>query len=78
VLLESPTRGLDVESGQKIWRYLRETFSGRGAIVFSSAELDEILAVANRVLVFFDGRVVRDLRADELDYEHIASAMTGK
>ena len=78
VLLENPTRGLDVESGDMIWRHLRENYSTQGAIVFSSAELDEILAVANRVLVFFDGRVVRDLRADELDYEHIAAAMTGK
>ena len=78
VLLESPTRGLDVESAHKIWRFLRGDFADQGTIVFSSPELDEILEVANRVLVFFEGRVVRDLLADELDYEHIAAAMTGK
>ncbi|MCB1760860.1 MAG: ATP-binding cassette domain-containing protein [Gammaproteobacteria bacterium] len=77
VLLENPTRGLDVESAGWVWRYLRKHYAGQGAIVFSSAELDEILAVADRVLVFFDGRVVRDLPMDRVDYQDVAAAMTG-
>ncbi len=77
ILLENPTRGLDVESGRWVWRHLRQQYAERGCLVFSSAELDEILEVADRVLVFFDGRVVRDLRGDAIDQQQIAAAMTG-
>ncbi len=77
ILLENPTRGLDVASGQWVWEYLRTHYGSQGAVVFSSAELDEILAVADRVLVFFDGKIVSDLSGDNLDYQHIAAAMTG-
>ncbi|HHH38570.1 MAG TPA: sugar ABC transporter ATP-binding protein [Sedimenticola sp.] len=77
ILLEEPTRGLDVASGHWVWRNLLARCGDRGTIVFSSSELDEILSVSSRVLVFYDGRVVRDLRGEELDYHAIASAMTG-
>ncbi|MCP3867588.1 MAG: ATP-binding cassette domain-containing protein [Gammaproteobacteria bacterium] len=78
ILLENPTRGLDVESARWIWENLRRQFIRRGAIVFSSAELDEILEVADRVLVFYDGNIVRDLHINELDYQDVAAAMTGR
>jgi len=77
VLLENPTRGLDVESANWVWGYLRGHYSRQGAVVFSSAELEEIMAVADRILVFFDGHVVRDLPIDQVDYQDMASAMTG-
>ena len=77
VLLENPTRGLDVASAEWVWHYLREQFCSQGALIFSSAELEEILAVANRILVFFDGRVVRDLPIDQVDYQDVVAAMTG-
>ena len=77
ILLENPTRGLDVESARWVWSHLRRQYAARGSLVFSSAELDEILEVADRVLVFFDGRVVRDLRGEAIDQQQIAAAMTG-
>jgi len=77
VLLENPTRGLDVASAKWVWDYLRGHFRNQGALIFSSAELEEIMAVADRILVFFDGRVVRDLPIDQVDYQDVASAMTG-
>jgi simple sugar transport system ATP-binding protein len=78
ILLENPTRGLDMESARLIWEHLRRQFASRGTVVFSSAELDEILNIADRVLVFFDGRIVRDLPIGELDYQDVAAAMTGQ
>lgn len=78
ILLENPTRGLDVESGLWIWKHLRESYANDGIIIFSSAELDEILAVADRVLVFFDGAIVSDFSQDEMNYQVIAAAMTGQ
>jgi len=77
ILLENPSRGLDVASARWVWEYLRGHYARQGAIVFSAAELDEILAIADRVLVFYEGQIVRDLSGDAIDYQHVAAAMTG-
>lgn len=57
LLLEHPTRGLDVESALYIWEQLLQRRASGTAIVFISAELDEIVAYSDRILVFFGGRV---------------------
>ena len=77
VLLENPTRGLDVGSARWVWDYLRHQYAAGGVVVFSSAELDEILSVADRILVFFNGHVVRNLPVNQADYHDVAAAMTG-
>jgi general nucleoside transport system ATP-binding protein len=56
LLLEHPTRGLDVESANYIWERLLKRRAEGTAIVFISAELDEIVAYSDRVIVFFGGR----------------------
>jgi simple sugar transport system ATP-binding protein len=78
LLLENPTRGLDLESVRRIWEML-DGYTSRGCtIVFSSSELDEILMVAGRVLVFFDGRIIKDERPDETDALELGRAIAGK
>jgi simple sugar transport system ATP-binding protein len=77
LLLENPTRGLDVESAHWVWSELRQ-YCDRGAtVVFSSSELDEILQVSDRVLVFFEGRVVADERTAETDSLTLGRAIAG-
>jgi simple sugar transport system ATP-binding protein len=77
-LLENPTRGLDMESVQWIWEHL-DRFVRKGAsIVFSSSELDEILMVADRVLVFFEGRIIKDERPEETNALELGMAIAGK
>ncbi len=56
LLLEHPTRGLDVESANYIWEQLLARREESTAIVFISAELDEIIAYSDRIMVFFGGR----------------------
>ena len=56
LLLEHPTRGLDVESANYIWEQLLARREEGTAIVFISAELDEIVAYSDRIVVFFGGR----------------------
>lgn len=57
LLLEHPTRGLDVESANYIWEQLLARRDDGTAIIFISAELDEIVAYSDRILVFFGGHV---------------------
>ena len=77
VLLENPTRGLDIRSGQWVWEYLRKGLSPDTAILFSSPELDEILHYSDRILVFHDGKIVLDSAVTDTNHDCVAAAMTG-
>jgi simple sugar transport system ATP-binding protein len=78
LLLENPTRGLDLESVNWVWGHL-QSFSRNGtSIVFSSPELDEILMLAHRVLVFFNGRIIMDVPAAAASVQEIGRAIAGK
>jgi simple sugar transport system ATP-binding protein len=77
ILLENPSRGLDIQSGQWIWQYLREELCPDTSIIFSSPELEEILHYSDRVLVFHDGKIVLDSAVKDTSHDLIAAAMTG-
>jgi len=78
LLLENPTRGLDMESVIWVWQQLHNYCHTKTSIVFSSSELDEILMVADRVLVFFNGRIIKDVNAAESDINTLGRAIAGK
>jgi simple sugar transport system ATP-binding protein len=77
LLLENPTRGLDVESARWVWQHLLSYARNGAAIVFSSAEMDEIMTVADRVLVFYNGRLVADMPSAGLESHHLGKAIAG-
>ena len=78
LLLENPTRGLDIESVNWVWQHLHTYCTQRTSIVFSSPELDEILMVADRVLVFFNGRIIKEVDAAQTNAQELGKAIAGK
>jgi simple sugar transport system ATP-binding protein len=78
LLLGNPTRGLDMESVRWVWQHLHQYCKHNTCIAFSSSELDEILMVADRVLVFFDGTIIKDTRTDRTDVHELGRAIAGK
>jgi simple sugar transport system ATP-binding protein len=78
VLVEHPTRGLDIESTIYIWSKLKERCAKGTAIVFISSDLDEILQYSDRVLVFYAGRVTPPLDSDGLGVEELGRLIGGK
>ena len=78
LLLEYPTRGLDMESVHWVWRHLTSYAACGTSIVFSSTELDEILQVADRVLVFFNGALVKDVKTRDTSLNELGQAIAGK
>jgi simple sugar transport system ATP-binding protein len=78
ILLEHPTRGLDIESTMYIWAKLKERCAQGTAIVFISADLDELLTYSDRVLVFFAGRVSPPLPAGSLSVAVLGELIGGK
>ena len=77
ILVEHPTRGLDIESTAYIWSKLKERCARGAAIVFISSDLDEILQYSDRVLVFFAGRVSPPLPAESLGVEELGRLIGG-
>jgi simple sugar transport system ATP-binding protein len=67
--LEQPTRGLDVDSARWIWQQLLARRSAGTAIVFTSPDLDELVAYSDRIFVFYAGRAfeIPDARRTTID-----------
>jgi ABC-type uncharacterized transport system ATPase subunit len=78
LLLEHPTRGLDIESTIYIWKKLKERCRLGTSILFISSDLEEILQYSDRVLVFFSGRVTPPLDASSLSIEKLGELIGGK
>jgi general nucleoside transport system ATP-binding protein len=78
LLMEHPTRGLDIESADWVWTQLQERRRQGTAIVFASADLDELLRYSDRILVFFSGRVLRELDARATTGEDLGRLIGGK
>ncbi len=78
LLMEHPTRGLDLESAEWVWTKLLERRDEGTAIVFASADLDELLRYSDRILVFFAGEVRGILDARETTGEELGHLIGGK
>jgi ribose transport system ATP-binding protein/rhamnose transport system ATP-binding protein len=77
LLLDEPTRGVDVAAKEEIHRQLREAASRGIAMLVSSSEYDELLEMCDRILVLFRGRIVADLRSEEATEIRIAALAGG-
>jgi general nucleoside transport system ATP-binding protein len=77
LLLEQPTRGLDVESVIYLWSKLKERCNQGEAIIFTSADLDELLLYSDRILVFFSGRVTGPLPAASTTADQLGHLIGG-
>ncbi len=78
LLMEHPTRGLDLEAAEEIWRRLLERRMQGTAIVFASSDLDELLERSDRIAVFSGGGVAGPLDADRVTVEHLGELIGGK
>ena len=69
LILDEPTRGIDVSSKSEIHRLI-STLAGRGiAIVMISSELPEILGMSDRIMVVREGRLVADIERENADQQ---------
>ena len=78
MLLEQPTRGLDIESVIYLWTKLKERCNLGGAIIFTSSDLEELLRYSDRILVFFAGRVSGPLDATTTTVEQLGHLIGGR
>lgn len=77
LLLDEPTRGVDVAAKAEIHQQLRAAAGGGIAMLVSSSEYDELLELCDRIIVLFRGRIVADLRPEEVSEARIAALAGG-
>jgi general nucleoside transport system ATP-binding protein len=77
MVVEQPTRGLDVGAVESVWlELLRERERGK-AILLISAELEELMNLADRIAVMFEGRIVGILNAASVTQEKLGLMISG-
>ena len=77
LLLDEPTRGIDVGSKQEIYRLMEELAASGVAILFVSSEMEEVLGMADRALVMHEGVITGELARDQLSEEAVMQLATG-
>lgn len=77
LIAASPTRGLDVGAIETVRERLVAAAEEGVGVLLISEDLDEILSLADRILVMYEGRVVDEVPADEADRERIGLTMGG-
>lgn len=65
LLLDDPTRGIDVGAKAEIYQLIDELCGQGMAIVLTSSELPELMSVSDRIIVLCEGRMTREFRRDE-------------
>jgi ribose transport system ATP-binding protein len=71
LLLDEPTRGVDVGARTEIYQLVRRLADSGVAVVVVSSEIEEVLGLADRVLVVREGQVVHESAATELDESRV-------
>lgn len=78
LILDEPTRGIDVGAKAEIYRLMRQLARQGTAIIMISSELPEIIGMSDRILVIHDGKVMGELSPSEATEERILMFATGQ
>jgi ABC-type sugar transport system ATPase subunit len=71
LLMDEPTRGIDIQAKEQIYGLVRNLARQGISIIFISSEIEDVLEVADRILVLNQGRIVADIPAAQADIEQI-------
>jgi len=78
LLLDEPTRGVDVGAKQDVYRLIREWTSRGIAIILITSEMPELLAMSDRILVMHRGQVTAELAREQATADRVLEAAMGK
>ena len=78
LLLDEPTRGVDVQAKAQIYELLRKLAGEGASVVFVSSEIDELTLVCDRAIVLAGGRVVAEQQAPHIETDTLLLAAIGE
>jgi ribose transport system ATP-binding protein len=77
LLLDEPTRGVDVGAKQEIYRLMHEMAVAGATILFASSDLEEVLSMSDRILVMHEGCLSGELQRGEFSEQAVMRLATG-
>ena len=76
ILFDEPTRGIDIGAKVEIYQIMNELKKKGVGVLFISSEMEEVLGMSDRILVFCDGRITGELSKEEAKQENILKYAT--
>jgi ribose transport system ATP-binding protein len=73
ILLNDPTRGIDVGTKQEIYKLLRNLAAEGRTIIFYSTDYAELIGCCDKVLILYGGRITRELKGDDITETNIVA-----
>ena len=77
LIASQPTRGIDIGAQALIWEKLRESRDNGLGVLLISADLEELIGLSDRIVVFYQGSLVTELSSEEVSPEDLGGYMTG-
>src|SRR5207302_6543057 len=74
LMLNDPTRGIDVGTKQELYQLFRKLADAGTSILFYSTDYDELIGCCDRVLILYGGRIARELVGDEITETNIVAS----
>ena len=77
LLLDDPTKGVDINSRREIHKILKECLTEGMSVIYVSSDNEELLEISDRIYVFYEGKISAELVGAERTEERMVSAMLG-
>jgi ribose transport system ATP-binding protein len=77
LLLDNPTQGIDVGAKAEIYRLILKLAESGKTILINTLEIPEIMKVADRCIVFYDGEIIKELKHDEISEQVVMKYSVG-
>jgi len=77
-MLDEPTRGVDVGAKREIYELIHKLAEDGVTVIFVSSEMEEVLGLANRIIVMHEGRITGELQRHEFSENAVMTLATGK
>jgi len=77
LIVDEPTRGIDVGSKSEIHNLIRDLASQGYAVIVISSEMPEVLHVSDRIVAMYSGEIIRTFTSDEVTEDNLIQAISG-
>ena len=77
IIAAQPTRGLDINAVETLQKLIIKQRDNGSAIMLISEDLDELFKLSDRIIVLYEGQIVKEFNIDEADIENVGLAMAG-
>jgi ABC-type sugar transport system ATPase subunit len=77
LIVDEPTRGIDVGSKSEIHKLIRELASQGYAVIVIRSEMPEVLHVSDRIIAMYSGRMMRTFTSEEVTEDNLIQAISG-